>query len=94
MRCPILLSPRPKSIPLILLAPPPVLDPCAASGSPLTCGIIDGRLADLADDLALVATDKGVLFLDLYAAFLADPAFGLAAVAHTDLVDVAEVVDR
>lgn len=68
-----------QSIPLILLAPPPVLDPCANPDAPLTCGIIDGRLADLADELALVATDKGVPFLDLYAAFLADPRFGLIA---------------
>jgi lysophospholipase L1-like esterase len=67
-----------ESIPLILVAPPPVLDPCG-NPSVLTCGDIDGRLADLADDLALVATTEGVPFVDLYAAFQADPRFGLIA---------------
>jgi hypothetical protein len=67
-----------ESIPLILMAPTPVLDPCA-SPAILSCSTIDTRLADLADSLALLASSKGVAFLDLYAAFMADPRFGLIA---------------
>jgi len=67
-----------EAIPLILVAPTPVLDPCAYPDE-LTCDVIDTRLADLAGDLALLASDHGVPFLDLYAAFAADPRFGLIA---------------
>jgi len=66
-----------ESIPLILVAPPPVLDPCGTSYDVPTCGDIDTSLANLAVDLALLAgTYSDVQFLDLYAAFTADPRFG------------------
>ena len=67
-----------EAIPMILVAPPPVLAPCA-NPQALTCDVIDTRLADLAGDLALLASGHGVPFLDLYAAFAADPRFGLIA---------------
>lgn len=67
------------SIPLILVAPPPVLDPCGFPDAPLTCSTIDSRLAGLATEYALIASNKSVPFLDLYSAFMADPDFGLIA---------------
>jgi len=66
-----------ESIPLILVAPPPVMDPCGTSYDVPTCDEIDTRLANLAVDLALLAgTYSDVQFLDLYADFTADPRFG------------------
>jgi lysophospholipase L1-like esterase len=56
------------TIPLILVAPPPVVAPCDYPDV-LTCGEIDARLADLASRLAPMADPPGVRFLDLYAAF-------------------------
>lgn len=63
-------------IPLILLAPPPVIDPC---GNPdaLTCDQIDARLLHLSNNLGFLALDYGVPFVHLYAAFKGDPRFGL-----------------
>ncbi len=63
-----------ESIPLILVAPPPVGDPCLNPPSPLTCGDMNGRLASLAAELASPPPGSGDFqFLDLYAAFTADP---------------------
>jgi lysophospholipase L1-like esterase len=61
-------------LPAILVAPPPVLDPC---GFPdvLTCSEIDTSLANLADALATLAGSRGVPFVDLYDAFVNDPGY-------------------
>jgi lysophospholipase L1-like esterase len=61
-------------IPAILVAPPPVLDPC---GNPLvlTCSEIDTSLADLSDALAALAGSQSVPFVDLYDAFVNDPGY-------------------
>jgi lysophospholipase L1-like esterase len=62
-------------IPVILLAPPPVLEPCDRPEL-LTCAEIDDRLADLAGRLGVLAEEENVVFLDLHAEFKADPRFG------------------
>jgi lysophospholipase L1-like esterase len=49
----------------VLVAPPPVFEPCLGSGG-LTCEEIDGRLADLSVALDNVAFDADVAFVDLY----------------------------
>ena len=58
----------------LLVAPPPVLDPCGGPGV-LTCATIDASLAGLSAAYAVVATDEDVPFVDLYSIFMADPGF-------------------
>jgi lysophospholipase L1-like esterase len=65
-----------EGIPLILLTPPPVLEPCGGS-APLTCDQVDARLLDLSNRLGVLALAYEVPFLHLYAAFATDPRFGL-----------------
>ena len=59
----------------ILVAPPPVLDPCD-NPAVLTCSQIDSRLADLSMALASLASSMSVPFVDLYDAFINDPGYG------------------
>jgi lysophospholipase L1-like esterase len=61
-------------LPAILVAPPPVLDPC---GFPtvLTCSEIAVRLADLSVALQALAVSRGVPFVDLNDAFANHPGF-------------------
>jgi lysophospholipase L1-like esterase len=61
-------------IPGILVAPPPVLDPCGGPAV-LTCSEIDTRLANLAGALAILAGSESVPFVDLYDAFVNDPGY-------------------
>jgi lysophospholipase L1-like esterase len=61
----------------LLVAPPPVLDPC---GGPLvlTCATIDASLAGLSTAYAQLAINHDVPFVDLYSIFMAHPGFALA----------------
>jgi lysophospholipase L1-like esterase len=61
----------------ILAAPPPVVDPCGYSVDP-TCSEIDASLASLSGALASLASSMSVPFVDLYDAFINDPAWGIA----------------
>ena len=56
----------------ILVAPPPVFEPCTGSGG-LSCAEIDGRLYDLSLALDDLAFQEDVAFVDLYALFDAHP---------------------
>jgi lysophospholipase L1-like esterase len=60
------------SMPLVLVAPPPVQSPC---GNPvnLTCGTIDSRLDSLSTELGSLAASKSIPFVDLYGTYKADP---------------------
>jgi len=56
----------------ILVAPPPVFEPCDGSLKP-SCAEIDGRLADLSVALEDLAVSENVAFVNLYALFSAYP---------------------
>jgi hypothetical protein len=59
-----------ESIPVIVVAPPPVGDPCINPPNSLTCGDMNTRLASIAAELSTPAPgNEDALFLDLYAAF-------------------------
>jgi len=61
-------------IPLVLLAPPPVVGTCNNPGPPApTCATIDASLASLAPAIGTIASSAGVPFIDLYQAFTDDP---------------------
>ena len=62
-----------ESIPLLLLAPPPVMDPCGSANP--SCAQVNARLEALSLDLEQLATDNGIPFIDLYATISADPRF-------------------
>lgn len=66
-----------QSIPLVLVAPPPVLDPCANPDPLPTCSEIDTSLANLSSSLASLASTKTVPFVDLYQAFMDDDNWGI-----------------
>jgi cysteine-rich repeat protein len=54
----------------LLVAPPPVFEPCDGSSNP-TCAAIDGRLADLSVALEDLAFAEDVAFVNLYDLFSA-----------------------
>jgi len=56
----------------ILVAPPPVFEPCDGRVDP-SCAEIDARLADLSVALEALAAVEDVAFVDLYALFSAHP---------------------
>jgi len=56
----------------ILVAPPPVFEPCDGSEDP-SCAAIDERLADLSVALEALAAFEDVAFVNLYALFSAHP---------------------